>query len=116
MNYDSVLKKLENNEISSTEALSELYPEPKTRPGKKAYFIKMKISVPEEGKGVNRLLKVLFFFPFPMIFARIGIRFANRFVKDQGIDMSEISKMLKYSKNTRINIDSADAQVDIKII
>jgi hypothetical protein len=51
-----------------------------------------------------------------MIFARIGIRFANRFVKDQGIDMSEISKMLKYSKNTRINIDSADAQVDIKII
>jgi hypothetical protein len=116
MNYNSVLKKLENNEISSTEALSELYPEPKTRPGKRAFFVKMKIYVPEEGKGVNRLLKFLFLIPFPMIFARMGLRFANRFIKDEDLDLSEISKLLKYSRNTRIDIDSKDAQVNIKVI
>ncbi|MBN2604395.1 MAG: hypothetical protein JXR62_01070 [Bacilli bacterium] len=116
MNYDSVLKKLENNEISCEEALSEIYPEPKTRPGKRAYFIKMKVVVPEEGKGVNRLLKFLFLIPFPMIFARLGLRLAKRFVKDDNIDITEISKMLKYSKNTKIDIDSKDAQVKISII
>jgi hypothetical protein len=116
MKYDLVLKKLENNEISSEEALAELYPVKKQRMGKKAYFVKMKITVPEEGKGVNRLLKFLFLVPFPMIFARIGLRIGGRFIKDDDIDISEISKMLKYSKNTVINVDSKDAQIEIKVI
>ncbi len=116
MKYDLVLKKLENNEISSEEALAELYPVKKERIGKKAYFVKMKINVPEEGKGINTFLKILFAIPFPMIFARIGLRIGGRFIKDDDFDVSEISKMLKYSKNTIINVDSKDAQIEIKVI
>jgi len=116
MKYDLVLNKLENNEISPEEALKELYPIKKVQMGKKAYFVKMKIHVPEEGKGVNTFLKILFAFPFPIIFARIGLRIGKRFIKDDDIDLSEISKMLKYSKNSVINVDSKDAQVEIKVI
>lgn len=116
MDYYSVLKKLEDNEISAADALKELYPIKKARMGKKAYFIKMRINIPEEGKGVNRLLKFLFFIPFPIVFANMALRFANRFIKEDNIDLKEIAKILKYSKKSRINIDSTDAHVDIKII
>ena len=116
MKYDLVLNKLENNEITSEEALKELYPIKKQRLGKKAYFVKMKIVVPDEGKGVNTFLRVLFAIPLPIIFARIGLRLGGRFIKDDDIDISEISKMLKYSKNTTVNIDSKDAQIEIKVI
>ena len=116
MKYDLILNKLENNEISAEDAMKELYPVKKVRMGKKAYFVKMKIHVPEEGKGVNTFLKILFARPFPMIFARIGLRIGKRFIKDDGVDVSEILEMLKYSKNTRINIDSKDAQIDIRVI
>ena len=114
--YDLVLKKLENNEITSEEALKELYPVKTKRMGKKAYFVKMKIVVPDEGKGVNTFLKILFAIPLPIIFARIGLRIGGRFIKDEDLDISEISKMLKYSKNTIVNIDSKDAQVQIRVI
>ena len=117
MKYDKVLKKLENNEISSTEALTELYPVKKQKIGKRATLIKMKIHVPEEGKGVNTFLKILFLLPFPMIFARLGLRIGGRFIKDvEGLDIAEIVKLLKYSKNTVVNVDSKDAQIQIKII
>jgi len=116
MKYDLVLNKLENNEISAEEALKELYPVKKEKMGKKAYFVKMKIIVPDEGKGVNRLLRILFAIPFPIVFARIGLRIGQRFIKDDDIDISEISKMLKYSKNSVINVDSKDAQIEIKVI
>jgi len=117
MKYEKVLKQIESGEINSQEAFELLFPEPTIKTaGKRAHFIKMRIHVPEEGKGVNTFLKILFLIPFPMIFARIGLRFASRFVKDDEVDFDEISKMIKYSKNTRINVDSADAQVDIKIM
>ena len=85
---------------------------------KRAFFVKMKVTVPEEGKGVNTFLKILFLIPFPIIFARIGLRFANRFAKldDQDINIDDISHLLKYSKNTRIDVDTNDAKVNIKII
>ena len=76
----------------------------------------MKITIPEEGKGINTFLKILFAIPFPMIFARIGLRIGGRFIKDEDFDISEVSKMLKYSKNTIINVDSKDAQIEIKVI
>ena len=77
----------------------------------------MNISVPEEGKGVNTFLKILFMLPFPMIFARLGLRLGSRFIKDaEGVDIPEIIKLLKYSKNTIIDVDSKDAQIQIKIV
>jgi len=76
----------------------------------------LNISVPDEGKGVNTFLRILFALPIPMIFARMGLRIADRFVKEEDFDIKEIGKMLKYSKNTRIHVDSKDAQVDIRVI
>ncbi len=116
MNYKKVLNKIENGEITSQDALNQLYPVKVSKPGKRATYIKMNVNVPEEGKGVNTFLKILFMIPIPMIFARMGLRFAGRFIKDDSVDMSEIRKLLKYSKNTTINVDSKDAQVKIKII
>jgi len=118
MNYMQVLEKLENNDITPELAYEELYKTSKVKPGKRAYFIKLRINVPEEGKKVNTFLKVLFLIPFPMIFARMGLRIAGRFAKfdDEGIDIKEITRLLKYSKNTMIQVDAQDAQIDIKII
>ena len=117
MNYQTVLNKVENNELTPELAYKELYPEPKkVKPGKRAFFIKLKIHVPEEGKGVNTFLRILFAIPIPMIFARMGLRFANRFADLEEVDLKEISRLLKYSRNTRISVDSNDAKVDIKIM
>lgn len=117
MNYEKVLNKLETNELTPELAYKELYPEPKKKYGKRAFFIKMRVHVPEEGKKVNTFLRILFAIPIPMIFARMGLRIASRFADiDEDVDLKEISKLLKYSKHTRINVDTDDAQVDIKIM
>ena len=114
--YDEVLAKIEKGELTSQEGLKELYPEPKVKLGKRAHFIKLKIHVPDEGKGVNTFLRILFALPIPLVFARFGLRFAERFAKQDEVDFNEIRKMLKYSKNTRIDVDSQDAKVNIRIV
>ncbi len=119
MEYNKILQQIENGDLTSQEAFNTLYPEKPVKigkPGKRASFIKMNIKIPDEGKGLNTFLKILFAFPIPMIFARLGLRFAGRFVKEEDVDLSEISKLLKYSKNTMVQVDTDDAQVDIRII
>lgn len=116
MNYETVLTKLENNEISVKDAYNKVYNPNIIKPGKRATFVKMRIRVPEEGKGVNMFLRILFAIPIPIIFARWGLKFAERFVKDEDVDFKIISKMIKYSKNTLIQVESKDAKIDIKVI
>jgi len=116
MNQLTVLEKIENNELTAYEGLKELYPEKKIKGGKRAFFINLKINVPEEGKGINRFLRILFAIPIPMIFARMGLRFANRFANIPEVDIKEISRLLKHSRNTRISVESKDAVVDVKIM
>lgn len=115
--YDTVLTRIQNGELNPQEAYELLYPEPKiSKVGKRAHFIKMKIHVADEGKGINTFLRILFALPIPMIFARFGLRIADRFVDDDDVDFKAIRDMLKYSKNTRINVDTEDAKIDIRII
>lgn len=121
LKYKNILKDIEEGKISSQEGLDKLYPVKKVKYGKRASFIKLKIHVPEEGKGVNTFLRILFALPIPMIFARMGLRLGKKFApKDvenlDQVDFNQISKMLKYSKGTRVNVESSDANVDIKII
>ena len=116
MNQLTVLEKIEKNELTALEALNQLYPVKRFKPGKRAFFIKMSVQVPEEGKKLNTFLKLLFAIPIPMMFARMGLRFAGRFVDVEEIDMKEISKLLKYSRNTKVSVESKDALVDIKIM
>ena len=119
MNYEETLQKLQNEELTVDQAFTELYPIKKkkfVKPGKRAHFIKLRINVPEEGKKLNTFLRILFAIPIPMIFARIGLRFAGRFANVEEVDFSEISKLLKYSRNTKVQVDSKDAKIDIKIM
>jgi hypothetical protein len=119
MKVNSVLHKIEKEELTAQEAFDLLYPEKPIRPakyGKRAMFIKMKIVAVDEGKGANTFLRILFALPIPIIFARLGIRFASRFINDDDIDLKEISKLLKYSKNTKIQVESAEAQINIQCI
>lgn len=118
MKNQKVLSQIESGELTSQEALNILYPDNQqlpSKPGKRATFIKINITIPEEGKGLNTFLKLLFAIPIPIGFARMGLRLANRFVKDDDIDIKEISKMLKYAKNTKIQIESKDALINIKV-
>ena len=116
MNQLSVLKKVEENQMTPFEALQKLYPVTKTKPGKRAFFIKISIKIPEEGKGINRFLKLLFAIPIPMMFARMGFRLATRFVKSDEVDFKELSKLIKYSRNTAIQVESKDAIINIKVM
>jgi len=120
MNYLEVLEKLENDEITVLEAEKLLERKRKIKPGKRAHFVKLKVHVPEEGKNINLFLKILFILPFPIILATMGLRLGKRFIPDLGddvdFDVNDIIRLLKYSKNTRINVDSKDAHIDIKII
>lgn len=119
MNYQSVLQKLENEDLTPELAYKELYPEKNIKPGKRASFIKLRVHVPEEGKGLNTFLRILFAFPIPLVFARWGLRIASKHTNiedEQDFDVNEILKFLKYSRGTRVSVDSKDAVVDIKII
>lgn len=117
MNYEMVLNQLEKNELTIEEAYNKIYKPKKTKLGKRAFFVKMKIHVPEEGRGINTFLRILFAIPIPIVLARIGLSIGNRFAKlDDDMDLKEISKILKYSKNTIINVDTEEAQIEIKVI
>ncbi|MCK5388621.1 MAG: hypothetical protein KAJ22_04985 [Candidatus Izimaplasma sp.] len=116
MNQKTVLQKIAKNELTAYEAYNELYPEKKTKIGKRAFFIKMRVKIPEEGRGLNTFLRILFAIPIPIMFARMGIRLGQRFIKSDEVDFKEISRLLKYSKNTQISVESSDALVDIKIM
>ncbi len=119
MKYDKVLSKLENQELTPELAYKELYKEKRQKPGKRATFVKLNIKVPEEGKGINTFLRILFALPIPLVFARWGLRLGKRFgnlEEQEDFDIDEILYMLKYSKGTKISVDAKDAQVNIKII
>ncbi len=119
MDYLKVLERIEKEELTPELAYKELYKEEKPpKPGKRATFIKINIHVPEEDWKVNTFLRILFAIPIPMMFARMGLRFASRFAKldSEDVNIDEVLKLLKYSKNTRIDIDTDEAKVDIKIM
>ena len=116
MNQKNLLQKIESNELTAFDAYNKLYPEKLSKVGKRAFFIKMSVKIPEEGKGINTFLRILFAIPIPMMFARMGLRLGQRFIKVDGLDIKEISHLLKYSRNTKISVESSDALVDIKIM
>lgn len=118
MNYETVLNQLEKSDLSIEDAYRKLYKPKKIKTGKRAFFVKMNITIPDEGKGLNTFLRILFALPIPLVFARIGISIANRYTNldDNEIDLKQISRLLKYSRGTKIDVDSEDAKVSIRLI
>ncbi len=118
MNYETVLNQLQDNELSVEQAYKKIYKEPKIKPGKRAFFLKVNITVPDESAKINTFLRILFLLPIPLVFARLGLRIGSRFIKDDldGFNVNEIIKLIKYSKNTKVQVDAKDAKIDIRII
>lgn len=120
LNYHPTLKKLERGELDIEKAYHELFTPSIKESGKRAFFVKMSIQVPEEGKGVNTFLKILFMIPIPLIFARMAIRIFGRKINDSMGDVDftidDLLEMIKYSRHTKIQVESEDAKIDIKII
>lgn len=120
MSYNPILKQLESGSIDAEKAYEKLFVPTIKQGGKRAFFVKMRIQVPEEGKGVNTFLKILFMIPIPLIFARFALRiFGNKInegLSDVDFDVKDILELIKYSRHTKIQVESDDARIDIKII
>ncbi|MBI9008879.1 MAG: VanZ family protein [Tenericutes bacterium] len=108
----NTLARLQTNEISTEAAYKELYKKKrrKMQLTRKAHFIKLKINVPED-KTANRILKVLFFFPFPIFI----VRFILMFVKEEkykdniSLDKAEILKLIT-SKGINIDVNTKSGE------
>ena len=120
MNYDAVLKKIECGELDADQAYNQLFVPSIKEGGKRAFFVKMNLEVPEEGKKINTFFKILFMIPIPLLFVRIPLRLFRRKIEnsigDVDFEIDDIIQMIKYSRHTRIQVDSNDAKIDIKII
>jgi len=116
MNYSQISKKIEKNELTAAEGLNKLYPVKYSKAGKRAHFVKVSVQIPEESNKLNTFLRILFAIPFPLIFARIGLRIGGRFIKADEFDPKMISHLIKYSKGTTIQVESKDAKIDIRIV
>jgi len=115
----NTLAKLQNKKITPEAAYKKLYKKqnkkiPFTR---RAHFIKLKVEVPGE-RGVNNLLRVLFFLPLPMFIARFGMSFvkADSFGEEMPFTKSELVRMIS-SRGISINVNSKSGEkVIIKTI
>jgi len=72
---NEILTKLSNNELSVAKAYKGLYSQPQ-RHRRRAHFIKLRITIPDE-RGVTRFLAFLFFFPIPLFIGKIALRKMN---------------------------------------
>ncbi len=116
MNRATVLRKIENNELTAKAGYELMYPLKKQKIGKRAYFFKLKIKVLNESRGVNNLLRVLFILPVPLALLRVALLFSKRFVKNDEVDLKKLADLIKYSKYTTVSVISKEAIVDIKVI
>lgn len=97
------LEKLEKQELTPEDAYQTLFEQDekikKPQMFRKAHLVKMKITIPEQ-KGVNTLLRVLFFIPFPLFLVRIAMGFVkiDKYVDkvDLPLTKSEIYRLISY--------------------
>lgn len=124
MHQLEVLEKLYTGCLAPEEALNALAPPVDFRALKKARFIKMRITARDEGLFPNLLLRLLFFFPFPVVLLRIAVRFAPKKLFDSlndGFDdfkdmgPKDLYRLVRHARGTTIRIDTDDALVSIKI-
>jgi len=101
-----VLTQLQNQVITPKEAYKELNRETKPAKLHRAHFVKLRIHVPQD-KTANRLLRLLFLLPIPLVFVRIALRF----VKDKGeenqlpFSKQEIMDLISY-RGIKVSVKS----------
>ncbi|MFP4286812.1 MAG: hypothetical protein ACLFRI_03860 [Candidatus Izemoplasmataceae bacterium] len=120
MNTLEVCEALYDGSLTSQQAYDTLTPMMNRRGVKRAFFIKMRITLPNESKRLNAFLRILFAIPLPIGLVRFGLRFApidEQFKKNQieGLSKDDLSALLKYARGTKIKIESEDAIIRIVI-
>ncbi|MDD4184176.1 MAG: hypothetical protein PHI01_02015 [Candidatus Izemoplasmatales bacterium] len=112
----NTLAMVEKGELKPKEAYRSLYPKTIKTRMRRAWFIKLRISVPDE-KGVNRFLAILFFLPIPLFIAKWALRFVKQDqLKDSGFSPEELRKLLSY-RGIKVEVISAqNERVLIKTI
>jgi hypothetical protein len=89
---NQVLNQLVEGGITPREAYRTLYRVEKTPRIRRAHFIKLRITIPDDMK-VTRLLNFLFWLPMPMFMVRVALRFAKIEDKlDKGDDGFQLSR------------------------
>lgn len=104
-----ILNQIQNQEISASKGYKLLYPRAKQRKLRRAHFIKLRIDIPGE-KGVNRFLKVLFFFPMPLFIAKLGLRFVkNSQLDHSGLSKQDLAKLISY-RGIRVDVTTSSKE------
>ena len=75
MNYEKILKKVEENKLDPQEAFEKLYVKEVVLP--KARFVKLKINI-LDSPGTTAFLKVLFCLPLPIFFVKVWLNLLER--------------------------------------
>lgn len=120
MNTLEVCEELYNGKINALDAYDTLTPMVNKKGLKRAFFIKMRITLPNESKKLNAFLRLLFALPLPIGLLRFALRFApvDKHLENnqiEGFTKEDISALLKYSRGTKIKIESDDAIIRIII-
>jgi hypothetical protein len=101
---NEVLLKLSHNEMTRREAYRTLYPSRHIPLRRRAHFVKIRIVIPEE-KGVSRFLAFLLFFPVPLMFARLALKFVK----------TELNEEMPFKKSDLMSIISVRGiKIDVR--
>lgn len=73
MTQYEVFNQLERKKIHPKKAYRLLYKNQKNRKPRRAHFVKLSVTIPDE-KGVNAFLKVLLFLPIPLWIVKLILR------------------------------------------
>ncbi|HHU80676.1 MAG: hypothetical protein ACOX40_06175 [Bacilli bacterium] len=110
MNYEKILKKVEENKLDPQEAFEKLYVKEVVLP--KARFVKLKINI-LDSPGTTAFLKVLFCLPLPIFFVKSLVKLARKDMGDETYEL--VSELLGYAKGASVMVDSDEIKVDIKV-
>ncbi len=112
---EEILLKIQNGEYTAKQAYKELFGE-KITLGKRAHFVKLKVYVKDEGRGLNMLLKVIFALPIPIVLVKIILKLVSKHANTNNVDIDMIGKMLKYAKHSKLELEAEDAIVKVRVI
>ena len=106
----TTLTRLQDNKITPEKAYNEIYKNEKQKGigfFRRANFVKLRITVPSETKGVNRLLRVLFFMPFPIIFLRVILGFIkfDEYSDDMPFTKTEMIRLIRH-RGIKVEVNS----------
>ncbi len=143
-NRDDILNALYQGDVTLDDAYRQLS-EPPTPRLKRARFVRISIKLPNESRGINTLMQVLFALPIPIGFAKLFLKQAKKKAQtviekqakksidledetaledvntkiteqtEQLKQLDEMYQLLRYAKGTRVFIDTNDAKIRIKI-